>query len=47
MSAHYQPKTPLGRIVNEIEESAIAILLGFMTVITFINVVLRTGSILD
>src|SRR6056300_703427 len=43
MSAHYQPKTPLGRMVNEIEESAIAILLGLMTLITFINVVLRYG----
>jgi C4-dicarboxylate transporter DctQ subunit len=43
MSAHYQPKTPLGRVVNEIEETAIAVLLGLMTLITFINVVLRYG----
>ena len=41
MSGHYEPKTALGRVVNEIEETAIAVLLGLMTVITFINVVLR------
>ncbi|MDX2482896.1 MAG: TRAP transporter small permease [Pseudodonghicola sp.] len=33
----------LGRIVNEIEETAIALILGLMTIITFINVVLRYG----
>ena len=43
MSSHYQPKGPLGRIVNEFEETAIALILGIMTVITFINVVLRYG----
>ncbi|NNE52538.1 MAG: TRAP transporter small permease [Sulfitobacter sp.] len=43
MSAHYQADTRLGRIVSEIEETAIAILLGLMTIITFINVVLRYG----
>ena len=32
-----------GRLVNEIEETAIAILLGLMTLITFANVVLRYG----
>lgn len=37
------PTTPLGRIVNEIEETAIALLLAGMTIITFINVVLRYG----
>ena len=31
----------IGRIVNEIEESLIAIILGLMTVITFANVVAR------
>ena len=41
-------KTPavssrFGRLVNEIEETAIAILLGLMTLITFANVVLRYG----
>lgn len=45
MSGHskYQPKTALGRFVNTLEESAIALILGLMTVITFINVVLRYG----
>lgn len=33
----------LGRIVSEIEETAIALILGLMTIITFINVVLRYG----
>ncbi len=39
----HKSKTRLGHIVNEIEESAIAIILGLMTVITFVNVVLRYG----
>ena len=43
MSAHYQPQTALGRAVNEIEETAIALILGLMTLITFINVILRYG----
>lgn len=43
MSGHYQAKTPLGRVVNELEETAIALLLGLMVTITFINVVLRYG----
>ncbi|WP_299731045.1 TRAP transporter small permease [uncultured Tateyamaria sp.] len=43
MSSHYQPKTALGRIVNEIEETAIALILASMTILTFINVVLRYG----
>ena len=43
MSAQYQPQTALGRVVNEIEETAIALILGLMTLITFINVVLRYG----
>lgn len=33
----------LGRAVNTFEETAIAVILGLMTVITFINVVLRYG----
>lgn len=40
---HYHSRTPLGRIMNEIEETAIAVLLGLMLLITFINVVLRYG----
>jgi C4-dicarboxylate transporter DctQ subunit len=43
MSGHYQPKSAFGRVVNEIEETAIAVILGLMTIITFINVVLRYG----
>lgn len=43
MSSHYQAKTPLGRFVNELEETAIAVLLAGMTLITFVNVVLRYG----
>ncbi len=36
-------QTKIGRVINEIEETAIAIILGLMTLITFINVVLRYG----
>ena len=43
MSHHYEAKTALGRVVNELEESAIALILGAMTIITFINVILRYG----
>ncbi|MDJ0629138.1 MAG: TRAP transporter small permease [Rhodobacter sp.] len=39
----YQPKKVLGRFINEIEETAIALILGLMTIVTFINVVLRYG----
>lgn len=43
MSGHtsYQPKTAFGRAVHSIEETLIAIILGLMTLITFVNVVLR------
>ncbi len=45
MSSHhrYQPKTAFGRFINELEETFIAILLGLMTIVTFINVVMRYG----
>ncbi len=43
MAHPYEAKTGLGRIVNEFEETAIALILGLMTIITFINVVLRYG----
>ncbi len=43
MSAQYEPKTALGRVVHEFEENAIAVILGLMTILTFINVVLRYG----
>ncbi|MBP0482983.1 TRAP transporter small permease [Sagittula salina] len=33
----------LGKFVNELEESFIALILGLMTIITFINVILRYG----
>ncbi|MFV0301194.1 MAG: TRAP transporter small permease [Paracoccus sp. (in: a-proteobacteria)] len=41
MSQRYQPRGRVGRIVHGFEETVIAILLGLMTVITFVNVVLR------
>lgn len=34
---------PLGRFVNELEETLIAVLLGLMTIVTFANVVARYG----
>ncbi len=43
MAHAYQAKTALGRIVNEIEETAIALILGLMTLLTFVNVILRYG----
>ncbi|WP_121062104.1 TRAP transporter small permease [Chachezhania antarctica] len=36
-----QSRNVLGRVINEFEESAIALLLGLMTLVTFANVVLR------
>ncbi|MAY88391.1 TRAP transporter small permease [Arenibacterium halophilum] len=39
--SHYRPKTAFGRFVHSIEETAIAVILGLMTLITFVNVVLR------
>lgn len=41
--SHFEPKGPVGRFVNTFEETAIAVLLGLMTLVTFINVVLRYG----
>ena len=38
---HAQPTSALGRVVNEIEETLIALILGLMTVVTFANVVAR------
>ncbi len=35
------PRTAFGRVINQIEESLIAILLGLMTLITFANVIAR------
>ena len=43
MSGHaqYRPQSAVGRFINSIEETAIAVILGLMTLVTFINVVLR------
>ena len=45
MAAHgkYTPKGPVGALVHMLEETIIAILLGFMVLVTFVNVVLRYG----
>lgn len=43
MSSGWQPRGPIGRFVNSLEETIIAVLLGAMTILTFINVVLRYG----
>ena len=40
-SRGFEARTPFGRFVNTFEETAIAILLGLMTLITFTNVVFR------
>ena len=36
-----KPKTTFGRVVNEIEETLIAVILGLMALITFANVIAR------
>ncbi|MBU3030805.1 TRAP transporter small permease [Paracoccus marinaquae] len=41
MSHRYEPRGPLGRFVHGLEENVIAILLGLMTLVTFVNVVMR------
>jgi len=41
MSSRYEPKTPFARAIHDIEETAIAVILGLMAVITFANVVVR------
>ena len=41
MSQRFVPRTRLARAINSIEETAIAVILGAMTVITFVNVILR------
>jgi C4-dicarboxylate transporter DctQ subunit len=41
MSSRYEPETAFGKVVHSIEETAIAVLLGLMTLITFANVVVR------
>lgn len=41
--SHYTAKSKFGEWVNTFEETAIAVTLGLMTLVTFINVVLRYG----
>jgi len=43
MSGRYEPETTLGEVVNSIEETLIALILGLMTLIQFANVVARYG----
>jgi C4-dicarboxylate transporter DctQ subunit len=43
MSGAYRPNSRAGAIVHTLEESIIAVLLGLMTIVTFINVVMRYG----
>ncbi len=39
--AKYRPQTRIGSIIHSFEETMIALLLGLMTLLTFVNVVLR------
>ncbi|MEM6679609.1 MAG: TRAP transporter small permease [Pseudomonadota bacterium] len=39
--SQYKPTTPAGRVIHEIEETLIAVILGAMTLITFANVIAR------
>ena len=39
----YQAESPLKSFLNKFEETVIALILGVMVVVTFINVVLRYG----
>lgn len=41
--SRWQPSGPVGRFVHNLEENMIALILALMTVITFVNVVLRYG----
>ncbi|SNR28455.1 TRAP transporter small permease [Puniceibacterium sediminis] len=41
MSGKYTPKGPVGRVVHGLEETAIAVILGLMTMLTFVNVIMR------
>lgn len=43
MSSHTRSESMFGRFIDELEETVIALILGAMTIITFINVVLRYG----
>ncbi|HEY9021846.1 MAG: TRAP transporter small permease [Paracoccaceae bacterium] len=37
----YEPRSMLGKVVHEFEETAIAVMLGAMTILTFVNVIMR------
>ncbi|MCD1626325.1 MAG: TRAP transporter small permease [Paracoccaceae bacterium] len=37
----YEPRGMLGKAVHELEETVIAVLLGLMTLLTFVNVIMR------
>lgn len=41
MATRYEPRGRLARAVHTFEETAIVVLLGVMTMLTFVNVVLR------
>ena len=41
MSGKYTPRGTVGRAVHGFEETAIAVMLGLMTMLTFVNVILR------
>ena len=40
-AGRYEPRSMLGKVVHEFEETAIAVLLGTMTILTFVNVIMR------
>jgi C4-dicarboxylate transporter DctQ subunit len=46
-TARYEPRPGLGAAVHKLEESLIALILGLMTLITFVNVILRYTSNAD
>lgn len=41
MSGKYSAKGPVGQAIDGLEETAIAVLLGLMTMLTFVNVIMR------
>ena len=40
-AGRYEPRSMLGKVVHEFEETAIAVMLGAMTILTFVNVIMR------
>ncbi len=43
MSGSYRPRGKFGAFIHSLEETIIAVLLGLMTLVTFVNVVMRYG----